>query len=309
MAPQDSTQTPTPKRIAITGATGLIGSALTQEFEAQGHTVHRVTRGQPTRQSDIFWQPRSDEIDAAALNGVDVVIHLAGENLFGRWSAKKKEAILKSRTHGTALLTRTLAGLSAPPEVFVSTSAVGFYGDTGAQQVDEATPPGDTFLAEVCKKWEAACEPARAAGIRTVNPRLGVVLSNQGGALKLMALPFKLAVGGRIGDGAQYMSWVTLDDVVRAFEFIIANRELRGPVNVTSPEPVSNQAFTKTLGGVLRRPTPFPLPAALVRLGAGQMGEEMLLHGQRALPTVLHEHGFRFAYPQLEAGLRHGLAG
>jgi len=300
-------QTTDPKRIAITGATGLIGSALSQTFVAQGHTVHRVVRGEPTREGDIYWDLGAGEIAIDALEGVDIVIHLAGENLFGRWSDEKKRSILDSRTKGTSLLARALTELKKAPQVFISTSAVGFYGNSGERVVDERSEPGDTFLAEVCQKWEAASEPARQAGIRTVNTRLGVVLSKHGGALKLMATPFKLGLGGRISDGEQYMSWITREDVVRAFQYIIANRDLNGPINVTSPEPVSNKAFTKVLGRVLNRPTPFPLPGPLVRLGAGQMGEEMLLHGQRAVPTILQQSGFDFAYPQLEAALRHAL--
>lgn len=296
-----------PKRIAITGATGLIGSALWSGFAAEGHTLHKITRSQPAEQTDIYWQPRGGEIDAASLEGVDVLIHLAGENLFGRWTDDKKESILRSRTEGTKLLSRTLAELNEPPEVFVSASAVGFYGNTGDQVVDESNDPGDTFLSEVCQRWEAACEPAREAGIRTVNPRLGVVLSQKGGALKVMLTPFKLGLGGRVGPGDQYMSWVTLDDVVRALRYLVGNAELVGPVNVTSPNPVTNRRFTDTLGQVLHRPTIFPLPGPLVRLGAGQMGEEMLLHGQRAVPTRLQQSGFEFAYPNLEAALHHAL--
>lgn len=307
MLPNDDTKPITPKHIAITGATGLIGTALSQAFETDGHIIHRVSRSQPTKDTDIFWQPMGNEIDADALEGVDVVIHLAGENLFGRWSDKKKTAIMESRRQGTTLLAKSLAALKNPPEVFVSTSAVGFYGNTHAQIVDEDSPAGDTFLAEVCREWEAASEPAREAGIRTVNPRLGVVLTNKGGALKMMLTPFKFGLGGRISDGSQYMSWITLDDVVRALQYIVATPELNGPVNVTSPEPVSNKEFTKVLGGVLNRPTPFPLPGPLIKLGAGQMGEEMLLHGQRAVPTALEGAGFSFAYPQLEAALRHAL--
>lgn len=307
MKSNDTPQTSHPKRIAITGATGLIGTALSEAFAEEGHTVHRVVRGEPTQKGDISWDLNAGQIDAAALEGVDIVIHLAGESLFGRWSDKKKKAIIESRTKGTGLMAEALAGLQDPPEAFLSTSAVGFYGNTGERVVDEESKPGDTFLAEVCKKWEAASEPARAAGIRTVNPRFGVVLSAKGGALKLMVTPFKFGLGGRISSGEQFMSWVTREDVVRGLQYIAANNEFSGPVNLTSPEPVSNKEFTKVLGGVLKRPTPFPLPGPLIRLGAGQMGEEMLLHGQRAVPTVLEEHGFSFAYPKLEAALRHEL--
>jgi uncharacterized protein (TIGR01777 family) len=302
---EDPTQQ-TSRHIVITGASGLIGSQLTAFFESRGHTVQAVTRSK-TNDSDIYWQPRGDEIEANKLEGVDAVIHLAGENLFGLWTESKKEAILESRVQGTDLIARTLAALDDPPEVFVSASAVGYYGDTGDQVVDESSPSGDTFLAQVCKEWEGACKPAIAAGIRTVNPRLGVVLTPKGGALKKMLTPFKLGLGGKIGSGEQYMSWIVLDDVVRAIDHLIDHPELDGPVNVTSPNPAPNKVFTKTLGGVLGRPTVFGIPKALVKIGGGKMGEEMLLHGQRAVPGRLNESGFEFGYPKLEAALAHEL--
>ncbi len=296
-----------PKRIAITGSTGLIGTDLSAFLGTAGHTIHRVTRSRPAHDKDIYWEPRGAKIDAQKLEGVDVVIHLAGENLFGLWTARKKEAIIESRRQGTALIARTLAGLDRPPEVLVSASAVGYYGNTGNQVVDESSPPGDTFLAELCQEWEAACRPAIEAGIRTVNARLGVVLSPRGGALEKMLPPFKLGLGGRVGSGDQFMSWVIIDDIIHAFEHLIEHTDLDGPVNVTSPNPVSNKELTDTLGKVLGRPTRLPLPRALVKLG-GQMSEEMLLHGQRAVPTRLKQSGFEFAYPELEAALRHELS-
>lgn len=293
-----------PQHFAITGSTGLIGTALSRAFGAAGHVVHRVTRSQPSDPQDIQWRPRGGTIEAEKLEGVDVVIHLAGENLFGRWTDKKKDKIFHSRVQGTRLMAQTLAGLESPPKLFISASAVGYYGDTGGQVVDESSPPGDTFLAEVCKAWEGACQPAIDAGVRTVNPRLGVVLSTEGGALKMMLTPFKLGLGGRIGSGQQFMSWIALDDVVGALRFIIDDTDLDGPVNVTSPNPVSNEEFTDTLGQVLHRPTIFPLPKAVVKLGGGEMGEEMLLQGQRVVPTKLKESGFEFAFPKLEAALQ-----
>jgi uncharacterized protein (TIGR01777 family) len=291
------------RRIAITGASGLIGSHLSDYFQARGHTVHPVTRSHPDDDKTVHWQPRGDQIETNKLEGVDVVIHLAGENLFGRWTKSKKEAILQSRIQGTNLIARTLAALDDPPEVFVSASAVGYYGDTGATVVDEASPPGDTFLAEVCKKWEEACQPAIDAGIRTVNPRLGVVLSPKGGALEVMLTPFKLGLGAKIGNGEQFMSLIVMDDVVGAIAHLVDHPDLDGAVNVTSPNPVTNQEFTKTLGGVLGRPTIFGIPSALVKLGAGKMGEEMLLNGQRAVPARLNESGFEFAFPELKTAL------
>ncbi len=297
-----------PKSIAITGATGLIGTALRGALEDQGHTVLQLTRRPTDSAHQIYWSPRGNEIDAARLEGIDAVVHLAGENLFGRWTDDKKEAILQSRAQGTDLLARTLARLNDPPAVFVSASAVGYYGNTGHAVVDEESPPGQTFLAEVCRQWEQACQPAIDAGIRTTNPRLGVVLSRDGGALKLMLTPFRLGLGAHVGDGRQFMSWIALTDVVRGLQFLLDNDQLDGPVNLTSPNPVSNAELTETLGQVLHRPTILGLPGALVRLGAGQMGEEMLLHGQRAVPARLQKNGFEFAFPKLEAALRHELA-
>lgn len=305
----NGTQTDTDsKRIAITGSSGLLGQALRSYFGDAGYTIHRVRRSRPDNPQNIYWKPRGGEIEADKLEGVDIVIHLAGENLFGRWTDEKKESIVESRRQGTRLVAETLAKLEDPPDVFVSASAVGYYGDTGAAVVDESSEPGDTFLAQVCKEWEAASQPAVDAGIRTVNPRLGVVLSTQDGALQKMLTPFKLGLGGRIGSGDQYMSWIALDDVVRAIAFQVDNAELSGPVNVTAPHPVTNKEFTDTLGDVLHRPTIFPLPKSLVKLGGGEMGKEMLLNGQRAVPTRLNESGFEFAYPKLEAALRNELS-
>ncbi|QDG53298.1 TIGR01777 family protein [Persicimonas caeni] len=304
----DAPNEPAAKRIAITGSSGLIGQALRSYFGDAGYTIHRVRRSQPDNPQNIYWQPRGGEIEADKLEGVDVVVHLAGENLFGRWTDAKKESIMESRRQGTRLVAETLAGLDNPPDVFVSASAVGYYGDTGPEVVDESSAPGHTFLAEVCEEWEAASRPAVDAGIRTVNPRLGVVLSTEDGALQKMLTPFKLGLGGRIGSGDQYMSWIALDDVVRAIAFLVDNDELTGPVNVTAPHPVTNKEFTDTLGDVLHRPTIFPLPKAIVKLGGGEMGQEMLLNGQRAVPTRLNESGFEFAYPELEAALRHELS-
>ena len=296
-----------PWRVAITGSSGLIGSQLRTFLGTAGHQIHRVVRSSPDDERNIYWQPSDNEIEAAKFEGMDVVIHLAGENLFGRWTESKKQAILDSRTRGTELVAGALAELDDPPKVFVSASAVGYYGDTGDRIVDESAAPGDTFIAEVVRRWEEAAAPAAQSGIRTVHPRMGVVLSPQGGALGKMLPPFKLGVGGRIGAGDQYLSWVGVQDVLRAFHFLIVHNELEGPVNVTSPRPVTNGEFTQTLGEVLNRPTVLPLPGALVKLGAGQMGEEMLLQGQRAVPRKLEEAGFDFRFPDLETALRHEL--
>jgi uncharacterized protein (TIGR01777 family) len=291
-------------RIAITGATGLIGTELTAFLETGGHTVHRISRSSPSRDTDIQWTPREDRLDADRLEGVDAVIHLAGENLAGgSWTEERKQRILKSREAGTSLVARTLASLEDPPEVLISASAVGFYGDTGDEVADESTPPGDTFLSEVCQRWEQAAQPAADSGIRVVHPRLGVVLSPKGGALAEMLTPFKFGVGGRIGSGDQWMPWVTLDDVVGALNMCLFNSDIDGPINVTSPNPVPNHEFVDTLGDVLNRPTILPLPAFAVRMLFGEMGEETLLQGQRVDPAILREHDFDFAHPRLKSAL------
>lgn len=296
--------------IAITGSTGLVGSALVKALEADGHTVRRVVRrlrggGSP----EIRWDPAGGTIDAAGFHDVDAVVHLAGESVAARrWSPAVKKEIRDSRVGGTQLLCETLAGLAKKPSVLLSASAVGYYGDRGDKRLDESSPPGSGFLAEVCQEWEAATKPARDADIRVVNLRIGVVLDRKGGALKSMLTPFKLGVGGVLGSGRQYFSWITLDDLVRVIQFAIHAAALSGPVNATAPQPVTNREFTKTLGRVLRRPTIFPVPAFAVRLAFGEMADEMFLAGARVEPTALSAAGFQFANPQLEPALRHILS-
>jgi uncharacterized protein (TIGR01777 family) len=231
-------------------------------------------------------------------------VHLSGETVAGRWSADKKKRILESRTGSTRLLAETLTGLEQRPSVLVCASAVGYYGNCGDEQVTEGSPAGSGFLADVVRQWEAAAEPARAAGMRVVSLRFGVVLSPEGGALQRMLLPFKLGVGGTIGSGDQYMSWVAIDDVVGAVRHALENEQLSGPVNTTAPEPVTNRQFTKTLGRVLGRPTVMRLPGPALRLALGEFSTEVL-NGQRVLPARLTESGYRLHYPQLEGALRH----
>jgi hypothetical protein len=247
-------------------------------------------------------------VDLEALRGVDAVVHLAGESIAeGRWTAEKKRRIRESRVEGTRAIAAAMASLEPRPRVLVAASAIGYYGDRGATQLDEASRPGEGFLVEVCQAWEAATASAQEAGIRVVNGRLGVVLSRHGGALARMLTPFMLGAGGKIGGGKQYMSWITLDDAARAFAFALENDRLTGPANFVSPNPVSNAEFTKTLGRVLRRPTILPMPAMAARAAFGQMADELLLASARVTPARLTEARFSFEYPQLEEALRHVL--
>lgn len=296
--------------VAVTGSSGLVGTALVESLEKCDHLVRRLVR-RAVRDDDheIHWDPAVGEIDANELNGVDAVVHLAGEGLADhRWSDAFKAKIRDSRLQGTRLLCETLAGLSSKPDVLCSASAVGYYGDRGAEWMDETSPPGDGFLAEVCRDWEAATAPARDAGIRVVNLRLGVVLSREGGALAKMLMPFKLGLGGVLGSGRQYLSWIARDDLVAAIQYALEDKGMAGPVNAVAPEPATNREFTKALGRMLGRPTVMAMPAFAARLAFGEMADEMLLSGARVAPRVLCASGFTFEYPQLEAALRHELA-
>jgi uncharacterized protein (TIGR01777 family) len=296
--------------VAITGSSGLVGTALADALEADGHLVRRLVR-RPVRddEGEIRWDPAAGTIDAAELSGVDAIVHLAGESLAAhRWTEAAKARIRDSRILGTRLLCRTVAGLTSKPSVMVSASAVGYYGDRGDEPVDESSPPGRGFLAELCQQWEAETVPARDADIRVVNLRLGVVLSRNGGALAKMLTPFKLGLGGVIGSGRQYLSWITLDDAVRVIQFALSAAAVCGPVNAVTSEPVTNREFTKTLGRVLGRPTFFTMPAFAARAAFGEMADEMLLAGVRVAPRALASAGFVFQHPQLEPALRHVLA-
>jgi uncharacterized protein (TIGR01777 family) len=296
--------------VAITGSSGLVGTALVGALEADGHLVRRLVR-RPVREGEheIQWDPAAGTIDADALIGVDAVVHLAGENLAAhRWTRSFTAKIRDSRVGSTRFLCQTLADLASKPAVLVSASAVGYYGDRGDERVDESSPPGRGFLAEVCQQWEAETHASRDADIRVVNLRLGVVLSRNGGALSSMLLPFRLGLGGVIGRGRQYLSWIELDDLVRVIQFTLAAAALSGPVNAVAPDPVTNREFTKTLGRVLGRPTVVPMPAVAARLAFGKMADEMLLSGVRVSPRALTAAAFRFQFPQLEPALRHALA-
>ena len=295
-------------QIAISGASGLVGSALAATLTAGGHGVRRLVRGAAAA-GDIAWDPQTGSIDAAKLEGADAVVHLAGEGIAsGRWNAERKRRIRESRVAGTGLVARTLASLSRRPSVLVCASAVGFYGPRGDEELDEASPSGTSFLSEVCRAWESAADPARVAGIRVVHARFGVVLSARGGALAKMVTPFQLGAGGRLGSGRQWMSWVSIDDVVLAIGHALVTSSVAGPLNVVAPRPVTNAEFTKTLGRVLGRPTIFPMPAFAARLAFGEMADELLLSGQRVVPRRLLESGYRFRHEDLEPALRHVLA-
>ncbi len=297
-------------RVLVTGSTGLVGSALCTALSTGGHALTRLVRESPrSRQPEITWDPASGVIDAAKLEGFDAVVHLAGENIAaGRWTDQQKARIRDSRVQGTLLLCETLASLQEKPQVLVCASAIGYYGNRGDEVVDESSPAGSPkFLVDVCQAWEAAAEPARAAGIRVVHLRLGVVLSPNGGALAKMLLPFKLGAGGVLGDGKQTMSWIVLDDAVGAIQHCLETDSLMGPVNAVAPKAVTNREYTKTLGKVLSRPTIFPMPAAVARLAFGQMADELLLASTHVRPTRLLESKYVFRYPQLEGALRHVL--
>ena len=294
-----------PMHVAITGSTGLVGSALVPFLTTGGHTVTRVVRDRGRAgPGDVVWDPARGQIDAAALEGVDAVVHLAGEPVSERWTREHKAAILASRQEGTRLIAEAIAGLARPPRVFVSTSAVGIYGDGGDQPLDEDGPHGRDFLAQVAEAWEAAAEPARRAGVRTVHPRLGVVLSPAGGALARLLPPFQMGGGGKLGSGKQWMSWIGLHDTVAALHHLLFTESLDGPVNVTAPAPVTNEAFSRTLAGILGRPAAITVPGFALKAMFGEMAEVMLLHGQRVLPRRLLESGFAFSHPTLEEALR-----
>jgi uncharacterized protein len=292
--------------VLISGATGLIGSVLIPELEGGGRRVIRLSRSRSSAEDTIRWDPTSGALDPSRLGGIDAVVHLAGESIAeGRWTPEKKGRIMESRREGTRQLAETLAGLSEPPEVMVSASAVGYYGDRGNELLREESEPGSDFLAEVCKAWEAAADPAREAGIRVVHPRMGIVLSTRGGALGRTLPIFKLGGGGRIGSGRQWWSWVTLDDVVGIIIHALTERNVEGPVNVGSPNPLTNAEYTKVLGKVLNRPTVFPLPAPAARLVLGELADALLLASQRMEPAKLKETGYEFRHPELEGALRH----
>jgi len=290
--------------VVVTGSSGLIGTALRPALQQGGHRMVPMVRSQAGGGA-LHWDPDRGAIDAGGLEGVGAVVHLAGEGIGARrWNEAQKARITESRTRGTSLLAETLAKLDRPPKILVSASAIGYYGDRGDEVLTESSRAGSGFLAEVCVAWEAAATPAKEAGIRVSHLRSGVVLAQSGGALPKMLTPFKLGLGGRLGSGSQWMSWISIDDEVGAIVHLLGEAAPTGPVNLTAPNPVTNADFTKALGGALGRPAVLPVPKlGLKLLLGGEMAEEMLLSGQRALPTRLLDSGYTFAYPELADAL------
>lgn len=291
-------------KVAITGSSGLVGSALTPLLATGGHTVVPLVR-RDAKEGEVTWDPNVDAFDASQIEGIDGVVHLAGENIGeSRWTASAKQRFYASRVGGTGALCRGLACMASPPKVLVCASAIGFYSDRGEEVMTEESDVGSGFLASLVCDWEAATEPAGDVGIRVVNLRFGVVMSPKGGALSKMLLPFKLGVGGRIGSGMQFWSWISIDDAVGAICHALATEQLAGPVNAVAPQSMTNKEFTKVLGRVLRRPTIIPMPAFAARLAFGEMAEELMLASTRVEPVRLLESGYEFRQPTLEIALR-----
>jgi uncharacterized protein (TIGR01777 family) len=300
-----------PKVVAITGASGLVGTALAKHLKAAGAEVRPFVRGAASgrgeaAQGSIAWDPATGEIDAAALEGVDAVVNLAGESVVGLWTEAKKQRIRESRVSSTALVAKAMAGLRRRPAVLVSASAIGFYPDVGDGVLDESAAPGDGFLSSVCTDWEAATKPAEDAGIRVARLRIGIVLAKEGGALEKMAMPFRLGVGGPLGSGKQYVSWIAMDDLLAAFSMALADDTLRGAVNAVAPNPVTNAELSKTLGAVLHRPSFMPAPAFAIRAALGEFSTEVL-SSHRIAPKRLTDAGFVWKHASLESALRAAL--
>lgn len=292
-------------KILVSGSSGLIGSALVPFLEAQHYEVYKLVRVRADLLSqEIAWDPHRGVINPDLLEGMDGVVHLAGENLMGIWTRTKREKIRSSRVDGTKILCQNLSKLKTPPKFFICASAIGYYGNRGNEILTEKSSKGEGFLADVCDEWEKATNSASEKGIRTVNLRIGMVLSPHGGALKQMLPLFRCVLGGRLGSGRQYMSWITIDDLIRIIHFSMLHDSLYGPVNAVSPNPVTNTEWTRTLGHVLNRPTFLAMPAFLVKLIFGELGRELLLSSQRVVPQKLEEKGFKFDYPKLEESLR-----
>ncbi len=289
-------------KILVTGSSGLVGSDLVSLLKKEGHEVTRLVRSAAVRDKDtLCWDPQHCEVVPEDYEGNDVLINLAGENIStGRWTPEKKRKIKDSRVLGTHIISEMIARLKEPPKLLVNASAVGYYGSRGDEILHEGSAPGTGFLAEVCQEWESATEVAEKRGIRVVKLRFGAILSSKGGVLARLLTPFKFGVGGVIGSGKQYMSWIHIDDLLAIILYVIENESIKGPVNVVAPEAVTNYQFTKTLGHVLHRPTLFPLPAFAARLAFGEIADELLLSSTRASPDVLSRSNFAFSHPNLE---------
>jgi hypothetical protein len=291
--------------ILVSGASGFVGSALVPVLESAGHSVRRLVRQRPESGSpDVHWDPMGLFDPVGGIEGFDAVVHLAGESVVGRWTRDKKTRILNSRKLGTMALASAVARSKKPPQVFVCASAVGYYGNRGNELLTEESTSGSDFLADVARQWEAALAPATKAGIRTVMLRIGFILSSRGGGLARMLPPFRMGLGGRVGSGRQWMSWISIYDVVAAIQHALATEALWGPVNAVAPHPVTNAEFTRTLGRILGRPTIFPMPGFAARLAFGEMADALLLASQRVQPVKLQSSGFQFRHPELEGALR-----
>jgi uncharacterized protein (TIGR01777 family) len=297
-------------KILIGGSTGFIGESLVPFLQDRGHEVYRLVREGPLDEHHIKFDPKKGEIDIEKIEGFDVVINLCGDNVANaRWTKEKKERIFTSRVETTRFLSKTLSSLTHPPKLLMNASAIGYYGNTGEDLIQEGSEAGSGFLASVCEAWEEATKEAELKGIRVAHLRFGLVLSTKGGALARLLLPYKCGLGGVIGSGSQYMSWIAMDDVLGAIQQIINEESLKGPVNIVAPYPVTNHEFTKTLGGELKRPTFLSLPAFLAKLIFGkEPAEEMLLASCRVKPLKLLESGYKFIYPRLDEALHHLVA-
>jgi len=289
-------------KILISGATGFIGSRLAALLQTSGHSVTRLVRSS----SDIglLWDPYKNEVDISRMEGYDAFVHLSGESINGRWTRSKKKKILNSRVISTKFLSECISKLQNPPKAFICSSAIGYYGNRGDEELTESSSAGTGFLAEVCKAWEAETKSIEVKGLRVVNIRTGLILSPDGGALEKLLLPFKLGVGGQIGSGSQWWSWITLIDLLRIYQYSIENNGVKGIINAVSPNPERNSTFVKTLAKVLHRPAIFPLPGFVVKLIFGEMGQELLLDGQKVIPSKLSESGYKFQQSELESALR-----
>ncbi|MCE5315862.1 MAG: TIGR01777 family oxidoreductase [Parachlamydia sp.] len=292
-------------RVMVTGATGLVGSALVAHLRGAGHSVTKLVR-HPHADDERKWDPAEGQINLKDLEGFEGIVNLAGESIAsGRWTMSKKKRILESRISSTRILVETFAKMASPPAVLINASAIGYYGDRGEEPLTEESSSGDGFLADVCRQWEAAAEPASKLGMRVVALRTGIVLAKEGGALAKMIIPFKLGLGGVVASGSQYMSWIAIDDLVRIIAFLLTESSLKGAFNAVGPAPATNRDFTKTLGEVLHRPTFMPMPALAIKFLLGEMGQEMLLNSQKVLPERLQKAGYAFAYPDLNQALAH----
>ncbi|MDZ4723109.1 MAG: TIGR01777 family oxidoreductase [candidate division Zixibacteria bacterium] len=297
-------------KIALTGASGMIGGHLIPLLKSDGHTTMRLVRhSENSGQDTIQWDIEKKKLNPADLEGVDAIIHLAGENIAAkRWMATVKEKIKSSRVGGTSLLAETIARMERKPAVFISVSAIGYYGDRGDDPLTEQSPPGKGFLSEVCQAWESEADPAKQHGVRVVHPRIGIILTKKGGALKKMLPPFKAGIGGKLGDGCQYMSWIAFDDLLDIFRFVLADKTLDGPINAVSPNPVTNERFTKVLAKILHRPSALTVPKfALKALLGSEMAQELLLASAKVSPEKLRNAGFTFRYSSLEEALAKAL--